>query len=84
MLPRLLDEDGEPITRRLREVRKGVDSNRAYDEVVMRRYTALVKSEECCEMREVGEGDGRLEGHRLAHRVAREGMLEDMGWGFEW
>ena len=83
-LPRLLDEDGEPVTRGLIDVQKGVDLNRAYDEVVMKRYTAVIKSEECCEMRGVKEGDARLEEHRVGHRVAREEMLGDMGWGFWW
>lgn len=61
-----------------------MDVGSVYDEVVMRTYTAVVKSEECCEMRGVGEGDERLEARRVAERIAREGMLEDMGWGLEW
>lgn len=65
-------------------MKKGVDVGRVYDEVVMRRYTAVVKSEECCEMRGAGEGDERLEVRRAAERIAREGLLEDMSWGFEW
>lgn len=83
-LPRLLDEDGEPITRGLIDVRMGVDLNRAHDEMVMRRYLAVVKPEECCEMRGVKEGKKELEDYRFLHREARERLLEDMGWGFEW
>lgn len=83
-LPRLLDEDGEPISRGLVNVQRGVDLNRAYDEMVMRRYLAVVKPEECCEMRGVEEGDHKLECYRFLHREARERLLEDMGWGFEW
>lgn len=83
-LPRLLDEDGESITRGLRAVGQGEDLNRAYDEVVMRRYLAVVKAEECCEMRGVASNDQKLEDYRFLHREARERLLEDMGWGFEW
>jgi len=83
-LPRLLDEDGEPVTRGLRVVRKGEDVNRAYDEVVMRRYLAVVRDDECCEVRGAEEGSRRREEYRFAHQVGREAMLGDMGWGFEW
>ena len=65
-------------------MKKGVDVGRVYDEVVMRRYTAVVKSEECCEMRGVEEGDGKLEVRRAAERIAREAMLENMSWSFDW
>jgi hypothetical protein len=83
-LPSLLDEDGEPVSRRLVKVERGVDLNSAYDEVVMRRYLAVVKPEECCEMRGVEEGKKELEDYRFLHREARGRLLEDMGWGFEW
>lgn len=83
-LPRLLDEDGEPVTRGLRVVRKGEDVNRAYDEVVMRRYLAVVRDDECCEFRGAKEGEVKREEYRFLHRVGREAMLGDMGWGFEW
>jgi hypothetical protein len=83
-LPRLLDEDGESVTRGLVDVQKGVDLNRAYDEMAMRRYLAVVKPEECCEMRGVAEGEKALEDYRFLHREARERLLEDMGWGFQW
>ena len=83
-LPRLLDEDGEPVTRGLTVARKGEDVNSAYDEVVMRRYLAVVRDDECCEVRGLKEGERRLEEYRFAHRMGREAMLEDMGWGFEW
>jgi hypothetical protein len=80
----LLDEGGESVTRGLREVQKGEDLNRAYDEMVMRRYLAVVKPGECCEMRGVKEGERALEDYRFLHRRARERLLEDMGWDFEW
>ena len=63
---------------------KGVDLGKAYDEMVMRRYLAVVRDDECCEMRGVAEDDPRFEDYIVAHRVAREAMLEDMGWEFEW
>ena len=65
-------------------MRKGEDVNKAYDEVVMRRYLAVVRDDECCEVRGFGEWERKREEYRFAHRVGREAMLEDMGWGFEW
>ena len=64
--------------------RKGENVNAAYDEVVMRRYLAVVRDDECCEVRGLKEGERRLKEYRFAHRMGREAMLENMGWGFEW
>ena len=83
-LPRLLDEDGESVTRGLMAARKGEDANKAYDEVVMRRYLAVVRDDECCELRGLEKGERERDEYRFLHRAGREAMLEDMGWGFKW
>ena len=83
-LPRLLDEDGEPVTRDLVGVRKGADMNKAYEEVVKRRYRAVIGGYECYENRDVADDDHRFVERCAEHRVARETMLENMSWNFDW
>lgn len=83
-LPRILDEGGEPITRGLIGVQKGVELNKAYDEMVRRRYTAVIKPEESCEHRDAADDDYSYEDYCDAHYEARVAMLENMSWRFDW
>lgn len=83
-LPRLLDEAGERITRGLVGVQKGADPNKAYEEVVKRRFLAVIKSGECREITNPSDDDHRSERDCAAHRAAREAMLENMSWSFDW
>jgi hypothetical protein len=83
-LPRLLDEAGESITRGLIMVQKGADLIKAYDEMVKWRYRAVISGTECCENRGMVDDDRRFEERCAAHRAAREAMLENMSWSFEW
>jgi hypothetical protein len=83
-LPRLRDEDGEPVTRGLMSVQKGADLNKAYDEIVKQRYRAIIGGDECCAVRDVAKDDHRFKECSAAHREAREAMLENMSWSFDW
>lgn len=83
-LPKLLDEDGEPITKASFGFDHGADPNSAFDEIVRWKYTAVIKGGEFAEIYWREEGHEAVREYCERHRRGRERMLECMSWGLDW
>ena len=83
-LPKLLDGDGEPITKASFGFDHGADPNSAFDEIVRWKYAAVIKVDEFAEHWGLEEVDERIQKYCERHRRARERMLECMSWGLDW
>jgi hypothetical protein len=83
-LPNLLDEDGKPIVRSLIGLKVGEDPNDVHDEMVRRRYTALIYGYECKENENKAGDDYSFEDYCDESIELRLAMLENMSWRFDW
>jgi hypothetical protein len=83
-LPPLLDEAGRPVFRGLIGLKKGEDPNVVYDEMVRRRYTALIYGYECKENENKADDDYSFEDYCVESADLRLAMLENMSWRFDW
>jgi hypothetical protein len=83
-LPNLLDEAGKPIVRGLTGLKEGEDPNDVYDEMIRRRYTALIYGYECRENDNKAGDDYSFENYCDESIELRLAMLENMSWRFDW
>jgi hypothetical protein len=83
-LPKLLDEAGKPMVRGLIGLKDGKDPNAVYDEMVRRRYTALIYGYECRENENKAGDDYSFEDYCDESIELRLAMLENVSWRFDW
>jgi hypothetical protein len=80
----LLNEADQPIVRGLIGLKDGEDPNAFDDEMVGRRYTALIYGYECRENENKAGDDYSFEDYCDESIELRLAMLENMSWRFDW